>query len=124
MIKIYSFITLFIAFIVYSSLVYTAGTASDIVYSSPEQERIDEGKRLFQDHNCIACHQLYGLGGYLGPDLTTAWSDKDRGESRIKYFLKAGGNRMPDFHFAEYQVAAITSFLRYVDSTASTYKSP
>ena len=35
-----------------------------------------EGKIVFQKYNCISCHQLYGLGGYLGPDLTNVISEK------------------------------------------------
>src|SRR5215212_3957225 len=118
MIKIYFFTALFMAFIVYSAFVYTSGTNSSIIYSKAAQEEIDHGKRLFQQYNCIACHQVYGLGGYLGPELTTAYSDKDRGETYMKVFLKTGGSRMPDFHFSDDEITALTSYLKYIDSTA------
>lgn len=33
-----------------------------------EQAKI--GKNVWQKHNCISCHTLFGNGGYLGDDLT------------------------------------------------------
>ncbi|MFN8766512.1 MAG: PVC-type heme-binding CxxCH protein [Pirellulaceae bacterium] len=37
---------------------------------------VGQGKLLFREH-CAACHQLFGEGGQLGPDLTSA-NRKDR----------------------------------------------
>jgi nitric oxide reductase subunit C len=122
MIKIVAFITLFTAYLVYSIVVYTKGTEKDITVSSEELTRIKNGSQLFQQYNCTACHQLYGLGGYLGPELTTAYSDPARGELFMKTFLKAGGPRMPNFHLKDEDVNALISFLKYVDASAITYK--
>ncbi len=36
------------------------------------QEMIDQGKEAFVDYGCIACHQIKGKGGTLGPDLSRA----------------------------------------------------
>lgn len=116
------FILLFAAYAAYSFIVYTRGTENPIDYSAAAWLEIDKGKKLFQQHNCISCHQLYGLGGYLGPELTTAWSDKSRGEMYMRAFLMNGGTRMPRFNFSEQEINAIISYLRYVDSTAVTYK--
>ena len=124
MIKIIAFITLFTAYLVYSIIVYTKGTEKNIAVSANEQTRIKNGSRLFQEYNCTSCHQLYGLGGYLGPELTTAFSDSGRGEIYMKAFLQAGGPRMPNFHFKEEELNALISFLKYVDASAVTYKSP
>ena len=122
MIKILAFISLFVAYLVYSIIVYTKGTEKNIIVSSEEQMKIKNGSQLFQQYNCIACHQLYGLGGYLGPELTTAYSDPGRGELYIKIFLKAGARRMPNYHFKEEDINALISFLKYVDQSAITYK--
>ena len=124
MLKIIVFLLLFGLYLSYSFIVYTKGTENNISLSAVEQVKIDKGKLLFQKHNCISCHQLYGLGGYLGTDLTTAFSDATRGEVFIKTFLQAGGRRMPDFHFTKKEIDAITSYLKYVDKTAVTYKIP
>ena len=122
--KIIVFAGLFLCYIAYSAAVYTKGTVDTIGdRSSAQQLQIEKGKSLFQENNCISCHQLYGLGGYLGPELTTAWSDKQKGPAYMRAMLTAGGSRMPDFNFTEEQVSDILRFLQYVDSTAITYKS-
>lgn len=77
---------------------------------------------LYQKHNCTACHQLYGLGGYLGPELTTVISQKGKGELYAKAFLQSGTQRMPNFHLTGEEVQDLLEFLTYVDSTAVTYK--
>lgn len=120
--KIITFLLLFLIFIIYSFVVYTKGTESNISNSLIDQSSIKKGKLLFQKHNCIACHQLYGLGGYLGPELTNAWSDQNRGEVYMKAFLQKGTIRMPNFNLKEEEINSILSFLHYVDSSAVTYK--
>lgn len=120
MAKLAVFFSLFTLYILYSFLVYTDGTQSKLPIPVAEQSEIDKGKLLFQEHNCISYHQVYGLGGYLGTDLTTAWSDPRRGEMYIKALLKSGGSRMPDFRFNEEQVNALGSYLKYIDATART----
>jgi len=115
-------LTLFLLFILYSSLVYTKGTENGISLSVQESALVQEGKQLFQDYNCVSCHQIYGLGGYLGPELTSAYSDKNRGEGFMRALLKSGSQRMPDFGFSSKQIDAIIAYLKYVDSTAAPIK--
>ena len=79
------------------------------------------GKLLYQKHNCTSCHQLYGLGGYLGPELTTILSQPER-ENYSRAILKTGTQRMPDFHLKDDETDNIIEFLKYVNSTAVTYK--
>ncbi|MBI5856321.1 MAG: cytochrome c [Sphingobacteriales bacterium] len=120
--RIIIFLSLFITYAIYSVVVYSKGTMSISSSAFHESEKIRNGKELFQQYNCISCHQLYGLGGYLGPELTTAYSDPQRGELYMKAFLQAGGPRMPNFHFTKEEIDDIISYLKYVDTTAVTYK--
>ena len=122
MLKIAAFSILFTVYAVYSFTVYTKGTEINLSLAPAEKASINKGKKLFQQYNCIACHQLYGLGGYLGPELTTAFSDPQRGEIYMKTFLMAGGPRMPNYHFTNEEISSIISYLKYVDATAVTYK--
>ena len=123
MTKVAVFLTLFIAYLGYSLLVYTKGTESPIVAAPAAQEEAAKGKLLFQQYNCIACHQVYGLGGYLGPELTTAWSDKNRGEQYMRAILASGGSRMPNYHLPAHEIESLLSYLKYVDATTGHIKS-
>lgn len=77
-----------------------------------------EGKKLYQKLNCNACHQLFGLGGYLGPELTHVISQKGKGRLYVAALLKNGSAQMPDFHLDSLRANEIISFLSYVDSSA------
>lgn len=81
-----------------------------------------EGKLLFQKHNCIACHQIYGLGGYRGPDLTTSISNPAKGESYCRSILIGGTATMPQYKLSEAEVNNLIAYLKYIDQTAITYK--
>jgi nitric oxide reductase subunit C len=113
---------LFATFIIYSGFIYTRGTASNIIVPASTHLLVSEGKQIYQQYNCQSCHQIFGLGGYLGPDLTTAWSDPHRGKILIKAMLVSGGNRMPAFQFKEEQIEALMAYLKYVDTTATPIK--
>lgn len=106
-------------FFIYSLFVYTGGTEI-----SPGAENAGplavNGKLLWQKHNCISCHQLYGLGGYIGPDLTTVIEKK--GEAYAKAFILNGTQRMPNFHLTEEEARSLVEYLAYVNSTAVTYQ--
>ncbi len=78
------------------------------------------GKTLYQEKNCTACHQLYGLGGHMGPDLTNVISALDKGADYARAFIESGTEKMPDFDLDEAQVDAVVQFLEFVDS-AGTY---
>ena len=75
---------------------------------------VDAGKMVWQQYNCNACHQVYGLGGYLGPDLTNVYSN--RGSEYIQAFLKNGTGSMPQFHLTETETSLLLSFLKEIDS--------
>ena len=117
--KIYLLAVLFLLYLAYSLLVYSKGTETEAAPASPLAAA---GKDLFQKHNCGSCHQVYGLGGYLGTDLTTAYSDPKRGPAYMKALLQAGGGRMPDFRLKEEEINALMAYFQYIDTTASTYK--
>ncbi|MHA1544136.1 MAG: c-type cytochrome, partial [Alphaproteobacteria bacterium] len=71
------FFALFASFIFYSGYIYSSGTATHS--AAPPSLEAQAGQRLFQKKNCIACHQFYGLGGYMGPDLTNVISEDGKG---------------------------------------------
>lgn len=112
-------LVLLVLFVAYSTLVYTRGTGTSLNNPLLDSAAI-KGKILWQSHNCSSCHQLYGLGGFLGPDLTTVISRK--GEAYSKAIILTGTKRMPQYNLGDHEAEAITKFLSYVDSTAYHYK--
>lgn len=102
------------AWVIYSCWVYTSGT----MQATQMTDQAIRGKELWQSGNCQNCHQLFGLGGYMGPDLTTVTTDKHRGAAYAKGILMSGGNAMPDFHFNEDQASDLIAYLDYVSQAS------
>ena len=101
------------AFLSFSFFLYSALP----VKSGQENKEADTGKLAWQKYNCNACHQVYGLGGFLGPDLTNVYSKK--GEGYIHAFLKSGTTIMPDYHLSQQEIKDLTSFLKTIDASGS-----
>ncbi|MDL5051480.1 cytochrome c [Oscillatoria amoena NRMC-F 0135] len=72
---------------------------------------------LWQKHNCQSCHQLFGLGGYLGPDLTNCYSTPHKGPEYMNAILQSGIGIMPDFGLDSTERAEILEFLKQVDAS-------
>ena len=101
-------------FLAYSFFLYSDLPVSHVKSSQSAKN----GKMLWQNKNCISCHQIYGLGGYLGPDLTNTFSKK--GPQYIKAFLKSGTDIMPNFHLTENEIKDLTAFLEETDASGSS----
>lgn len=86
-------------------------------YTVVLSQKAIKGQTLWQQNNCFSCHQLYGLGGYLGPDLTNVFSAKGKGPELIKIVLNSGIKTMPQFNFTEQEKEALVTFLKEVDQT-------
>jgi len=81
-----------------------------------------QGKAIWQQRNCQSCHQIYGLGGYMGPELTQVVSEKGRGVAYTRAMLMNGGYRMPNFHFSEREADQLLAYLSYVNVTYRALK--
>lgn len=113
------FLFLFSSFVVYTLFVYTKGTEANGIVMNDEAIR---GKYLYQKHNCAACHQIYGLGGYLGPELTSMISSNENSVLVATAQLKSGTQRMPYFHLNESEIREIIEYLKYIDQASSINK--
>lgn len=118
--KVILFLILFACYALYSFAVYTKGT--EITYSpiAEQNEKTIKGKMLWQEKNCTSCHQLFGLGGYLGPELTNEMSRAGKGKLYVSFILEQGLNRMPNFHFTQDERENLIAFLEYVDKASKT----
>ena len=104
------------SFFIYSIVIYTTGTSVD-KGNKWRTELSRKGKLLYQRKNCNACHQIYGLGGFMGPDLTNVMSAPGKDRNYIKVFLQNGTVRMPNFHLSLEEQDEILAFLQYTDKT-------
>lgn len=109
--KFIVFLLLLVAFLSYSTTLYFTQPAQ----SEPPGRLAQKGKAIWQQKNCISCHQLYGLGGHLGPDLTNVYSV--RSEAYITAFLQSGTRVMPDYHLSADEIEAFLEFFKYTNTT-------
>ena len=111
MVKIKLLLLLLCCYSCYSYWIYNNGTANPITMP----DKAIAGKRIWQNNNCQNCHQMFGLGGYMGPDLTTVMSDKHRGKDYAKAIIMSGGNQMPKFGFSDTETEELLAWLAYAD---------
>jgi nitric oxide reductase subunit C len=112
------FWALVLGFICYSALIYTTGTeyqAGQEAFSGSAQR----GKLVFQKYNCISCHQIYGLGGYMGPDLTNVMEEEAKGRNYAEVFIQHGTAKMPRFEMTETERDELLNYLEYVGKAGS-----
>lgn len=114
--KKYLFILLVLitAFTLYNFNIYTSKANYTTIRLT---EKAIEGENIWLQNNCSSCHQMYGLGGYLGPDLTNVYSADGKGESYIKSMLNSGIKSMPVFNFTDDEKDKIVQFFKEVDQT-------
>ncbi|MHC4841723.1 MAG: c-type cytochrome, partial [Planctomycetota bacterium] len=89
-----------------ATLVACFATQTYLVYSDPtgeQNEALSEqalaGREIWLGKNCQSCHQLYGFGGFLGPDLTNAAPRLE--QNRLKELLTVGSRQMPAFNLSD-----------------------
>ncbi len=111
--KIITATLLITAFLSFSFILYSSSPSNE--FSVPEN--VMSGKKVWQQNNCNACHQVYGLGGYLGPDLTNVYSK--RGAAIINAFLVNGTATMPRFSFDEKETRDLITFLESIDKSGN-----
>lgn len=107
------FYTLSIGFAIYSILLWTQKEK----VSEVSPLLVAEGKQVWQTYNCQSCHQFYGLGGYLGPDLTNEFNKWKGNTALIEAFIRSGNRRMPSYHLSDREMKALLGFLEAMNQT-------
>lgn len=107
------FVLLCMAFMAYTISIYQRPLRQPVPAS--EAGRIAQGRLVWQKYNCQSCHQLFGLGGYLGPDLTNLLSVPGKDANYLKAFVRSGIRQMPAFDIPEEELELLVDFLRAAD---------
>ncbi|HRE68513.1 MAG TPA: cytochrome c [Cyclobacteriaceae bacterium] len=110
------FVSLILLFFAYSMFIYTQSESK----SNHATSDVEAGKSIWQQNNCVACHQIYGLGGFLGPDLTNVHSAKLKGPEYIKAFVRNGTGVMPAFDLSETELNQLVSFFEHIDASGKS----
>ena len=118
---IYIYALLVILFLVYSFSIYLKPSYS-IDLGKNDATEAEKGRLVWQKYNCKSCHKLYGLGGYLGPDLTNVYSNK--GDTIIRAMLVSGSASMPAFSLSNTELKSLMQFFKQTDASGQAdYKS-
>lgn len=105
---------------VYSFSIYLQPSLRAGTTSSEQQTLSADGKLVWQKYNCQSCHQLYGLGGYLGPDLTNVYSAPGKSEAYLKAIIIGGNKQMQGFQLSEDEQHQLMEFLKVTDKSGSS----
>lgn len=112
------FMVLVALFGVQSVITYTTATTVGDERATYNEASV-RGADLYREFNCTACHQFYGLGGYMGPDLTNVTSAPGKGPDFAKGIILHGTQRMPALGLTPQQADDIVAFLQAVDATGT-----
>jgi nitric oxide reductase subunit C len=103
-------LSLITVFTIYNTFIYTSDNTVTL------SEKALKGENIWLQNNCNSCHQIYGLGGYLGPDLTNEYS-RVSNENYLKSMFNSGVKTMPQFNFNECEKEEVIQFLKEIDQT-------
>ncbi len=111
----YMITLLLLSFFAYSYLLYTS---QNFTYSKKYDSPLAlKGQMVWQKYNCQSCHQMYGLGGYLGPDLTNIVSVQGKDSLYILAITQSGNAQMPAFNLSDEEKTALIEFLRSTNAS-------
>ena len=80
-----------------------------------------QGKRIWEENNCMGCHTILGEGAYYAPELTKVY--ERRGEGYIKAALMSPvpwsprGRKMVAYGFSEKEANDLVAFLTWIGNT-------
>lgn len=114
----HTFFILSALFLIYSFSIYLTPLSvnQDTKFNKDIAAR---GRLVWQNYNCQSCHQLYSLGGYLGPDLTNLISNPQKGETLLRTMVKTGTKQMPAFNLSENEMQELIEFLKSTDASGN-----
>jgi nitric oxide reductase subunit C len=105
-----------LAFLEWISKVDTNGWPPKPILAVATGRPASKGQVLFQQHNCNACHQIMGIGGTSGPDLSHVGTRRPDIEWHIRHLKKPGsvvpGSAMPEYsHLSDDDLRELAEFL-------------
>ncbi|MEX0995578.1 MAG: c-type cytochrome [Flavobacteriaceae bacterium] len=112
-----TFMLLSVAFLLFSWSIYVDENIYENKPADYDAQLQKQGRLVWQKYNCHVCHQLYGLGGFLGPDLTNV---SQKGFHYVDAFLKNGAASMPALELTEEETQQLFEFLKATNASGSS----
>lgn len=112
-----TFLLMSTAFLLFSWSIYRDENVYEKKPADYDAEMQKQGRLVWQKYNCHVCHQLYGLGGFLGPDLTNV---SEKGFYYVDAFLKNGAASMPPIDLTEEETKQLFEFLKATNASGSS----
>ena len=88
--------------------------------NTAQGQLIAQGKKLWEENDCIGCHTLLGEGAYFAPELGNVFKRYGGSKEAIMGFIKSrpkegipGRRSMPQFNLSDEELAALAAFLQY-----------
>ncbi len=105
-------LSLVLAFLVQTYLVYSDGTG---LKTSPLSVSAQHGRKIWLKNNCQSCHQIFGFGGFLGPDLTNTAHVYDAEE--LQEILLVGPGQMPSIKISTLEAKSLQAYFNELNKT-------
>lgn len=82
-------------------------------------QSVKDGKRLWEEENCMGCHTLMGEGAYYAPELTRVFSRRGPDYIKATFNFPGGwgpnGRRMVEYNFSEEEKQTLVDFFEWTD---------
>ena len=92
----------------------TTGTPAGTVKVPATEGMTDQqlaGLATYNDEGCTSCHQIHGIGGHTGPDLSRAGFRWDEAAIRAQ-IVTPKDDRMPTYdHLSQEQLDSVVAYL-------------
>jgi nitric oxide reductase subunit C len=112
---VYVFVLLCVCYVSYSCLIWCL--PGNMALDDGAGDLVAQGRMVYQKYSCKSCHQLYGLGGHLGPDLTNVYEENDTAGAYIRAMVQVGSRQMPRFELSAGEQRALVAFFKHADAT-------
>jgi nitric oxide reductase subunit C len=103
------------------------GLTFDTMTVIPERSNADkitpqvvQGKKVWEDNNCVGCHTILGEGAYFAPELGNVYLRFGKSTDAIKAFIMSrpkdgipGRRSMPQFNLSDEDLEAVAQFLKW-----------
>ncbi len=81
-------------------------------------QSIKNGKRTWEENNCMGCHTIMGEGAYYAPELTKVYERRGPDYIKATFNFPGGwapnGRHMVEYNFSDEQKQELVDFLEWV----------